>query len=266
MTWLRKDHYNTRINLAALLAPDTAWFLHLQEDWINSSSQQHHCHNKLVLLRGVTGRITSCTTEAYKMVHHNGIARQYFSPAVTHHKCSHAPCVLENTVESLPSASPAIAPLGLGCIRHSLEKQLCILPSASSLPRDAICYLSSWVQILTLMEESLGFRCFNSPHTHTRSFFSAYFLRGCPFFGTFPTYREGHLTHAKWNTLSFQRERFSFPLFTQFRLHEFSCFLLKHKYFLPFKLLLDKLGINSVIYKYLGHSHKVACLSFKLQK
>lgn len=113
---------------------------------------------------------------------------------------------------------------------------------------------------LTLMEESLGFRCFNSPHTHTRSFFSAYFLRGCPFFGTFPTYHEGHLTHAKWNTLSFQRERFSFPLFTQFRLHEFSCFLLKHKYFLPFKLLLDKLGINSVIYKYLGHSPKVACI------
>lgn len=143
MTWLRKDHYNTRINLAALLAPDTAWFLHLQEDWINSSSQQHHCHNKLVLLRGVTGRITSYTTEAYKMVHHNGITRQYFSPAVTHHKCSHAPCVLENTVESLPSASPAIAPLELGCVRHSLEKQLCILPSASSLPRNAICYLSS---------------------------------------------------------------------------------------------------------------------------
>lgn len=144
MTWLRKDNYNMGINLAALLASDTAWFLLLQEDWINSSSQQHHCH-KLVLLKGVTGRITSYTTEAYKMVHRNGIARQYFSPAVTHHKCSHAPCVLENTVESLPSASPAIVPLRLGCVWHSLEKQLCIYPQLlpSSVMQFATCPLDS---------------------------------------------------------------------------------------------------------------------------
>lgn len=59
MTWLRKANYNTRINLAAHLAPDTVWFLHLREGWINSRSQQHHCHNMLVLPREETGRITS---------------------------------------------------------------------------------------------------------------------------------------------------------------------------------------------------------------
>lgn len=58
-TWLRIANYRAGINLTAHLTPDTAWVLHLQEGWINSSSQQHHCHNKLVLPREVTGRITS---------------------------------------------------------------------------------------------------------------------------------------------------------------------------------------------------------------
>lgn len=59
LTWLRIANYRARINLTVHLAPDTAWFSHLQEGRINSSSQQHHCHNKLALPREVTGRITS---------------------------------------------------------------------------------------------------------------------------------------------------------------------------------------------------------------
>lgn len=170
LTWLTIANYRAGINTTARLAPDTAWFLHLQEGWINSSSQQHHCHNKLALPREVTGRITSILQRLTK----------WFNPAASLGSVSAQQWLTINALMRLMCWKTLWkSPLGKSCNSpaaarlHGLEEQLCIWPSASSLPRGAVPYLPWWLWLLTLMEE----------------------------FDTFPLFCKGQLTHARGNTL-----------------------------------------------------------------
>lgn len=190
LTWLRTANYRAGINPTAHLVPDTAWFLHLQEGWINSSSQQHHCHNKLGLPREVTGRITSILQRLTKWFNPAAslgsiLARQWLTIN------AHMLLVLEITVEASPWQVLQRPRCGQAAVSTAWKSSCAFYPQL--LP-------SSGMQFPTCLV-GLDFNPDGRKSLGLRGFLGASFGEGCTFFDTFPSYCKGQLTRARGNTL-----------------------------------------------------------------
>lgn len=185
LTWLRTAHYRAGINLTAYLTPDTAQFLHLQEGWINSSSQQHHCHNKLMLLREVTGRITSILQRLTKWFNLGSVLAQQWLT-----RNAHMLFVLENIVDVSP--------------RQALQQPRCSQAAIGTAWKSSCAFYpqllpSSGMQFVTCLV-ALDINPDGRKRLGLRGVLGTYLLGGCTFFDTFPLYCKSQPAHARGNT------------------------------------------------------------------